>query len=54
MMTILNPLDELLPKAPFSFFAEFWIRVTSGARGVSLGRILGGGGRQLSQFSPFC
>ena len=42
MMTFLNPLDALIPKIPFSFFAEFRVRVTSGAPGVSLGRILGG------------
>ena len=29
----LNLLDTLIPKNPFSFFAEFWVRVTSGARG---------------------
>ena len=34
----LNPLDALIPKIPSSFFAEFWVRVTSGARGsVSVG-----------------
>ena len=33
MMTFLNPLDALIPKIPFSFFAEFWVRVTSGAWG---------------------
>ena len=38
MMTFLNPLDALIPKIPFSFFAEFWVRVTSRARGsVSVG-----------------
>ena len=38
MMVFLNPLDALIPKIPFSFFSEFWVRVTSGARGsVSLG-----------------
>ena len=31
-MTFLNPRDALIPKIPFSFFAEFWIQVTSGAR----------------------
>ena len=43
MMTFLNLLDALIPKIPFSFsfFAEFWVRVTSGARGVNLVRILG-------------
>ena len=42
MITFLNPLDALIPKIPFSFFAEFQVRVTFGARGVSLSRILGG------------
>ena len=48
MMTFLNPLDALIPKTPFSFFAEFWVRVTSEAQGsVSLGFW---GPRQLSPF----
>ena len=33
MMTFLNPLAALIPKIPFSFFADFWVWVTSGARG---------------------
>ena len=38
MMTFLNPLDALIPKIPFSFFADLWVWVTSEARGsVSLG-----------------
>ena len=38
MITFLNPVDALIPKIPFSFFAKFWVRVTSGARGsVSVG-----------------
>ena len=37
-----DPLDALILKIPLSFSAEFWVRVTSGARGVSVGRILGG------------
>ena len=46
MMTSLNPLDALIPKIPCSFFAEFWVRVTSEARGsVSVGFW---GTRQLS------
>ena len=46
MMTFVNPLDALIPKIPFSFFAAFRVHVTSGAWGsVSVG--LGGGGRQL-------
>ena len=35
MMTFLNPLDALIPKIPFSFFAEFGVQVTTGARGQS-------------------
>ena len=34
MMTFLNPLDALIPKIPFSFFADFWVRVTSKAWGL--------------------
>ena len=37
-MTFLNPLDLLIPKISFSFFADFWVRVTSEAQGsVSVG-----------------
>ena len=44
-MSFLDPLDAI-PKNPFSFFAEFWVWVTSGAWGsVSVGFW---GGRQLS------
>ena len=44
-MTFLNPLDARIPKIQFSYFAEFWVRVTSGARGsVSVGFGAGGGG----------
>ena len=32
-MTFLNPLDVLIPKISFSFFANFWVWVTSEARG---------------------
>ena len=32
-MIFLHPLDALIPKIPFSFFANFWVRVTSEARG---------------------
>jgi hypothetical protein len=32
-MTFLNPLDALIPNIPFSFFAEFRPRVTSGPGG---------------------
>ena len=49
MMIFLNPLDALTPKIPFSLFAEFWVRVTSGDRGVSLGTIFGGS----VNFEPF-
>ena len=38
MMTFLNPLDALIPKIPFSIFADFWVWVTSEAWGsVSVG-----------------
>ena len=38
MMTFLNSLDALIPKIPFSFFSDFWVWVTSEARGsVSVG-----------------
>ena len=36
MMTFPNPLDVLIPKIPFSFFAGFWVWVTSEARGSIL------------------
>ena len=37
-MTFLNPLDALIPKISFSVFVDFWVWVTSGARGsVSVG-----------------
>ena len=32
-MTFLNLLDALIPKIPFSFFPDFWVRVTSKALG---------------------
>ena len=48
MMTFLNPLDALIPKIPFSFFPDFWVWVTSEARGSdSVGF---GGSCQLSPF----
>ena len=48
MMISLNPLDALIPKIPLSCFAEFWVRVTSGARGsVAVGFWRG---RQLNPF----
>ena len=49
MMTFLNPLDALIPKIPFSFFfPDFWVLVTSEARGsVSVGFC---GSCQLSPF----
>ena len=38
MMTFLNPLDALIPKILFSFFADFWDGVTPEARrSVSVG-----------------
>ena len=47
-MTFLKPLNALIPKIPFSFFAEFWVWVTSKARGsVSVGIW---GSQQLSPF----
>ena len=36
----LNLLDVLIPKIPFSFFADLWVWVTWGP-GVNLVRILG-------------
>ena len=33
MITFLNPLDTLIPKIPFSVFADFWVWVTFEARG---------------------
>ena len=48
MMTFLSPLDALIPKIPCSFFADFWVWVTSEARGsVSVGFW---GSHQLSPF----
>ena len=48
MMSFLNPLNTLVSKIPFSFFAKFWGRVTSGARGsVSVGFW------EARQLSPF-
>ena len=49
MMTFLKPLDTLISKIPFSFFAEFWVRVTCVARGSVLVGFWGG--RQMSE--PF-
>ena len=61
-MTFLNPLNALIRKIPFSFFADFWVWVTSKARGsVSVGfwgscqlSSFGGGGlaRGLDRPSP--
>ena len=48
MMTFLNPLDALTPKIPFSCFANFWVWVTSEARGSVLVGFWGS--RQLSPF----
>ena len=60
MMPSLNPLDALIPKISFSFFAEFQVQVTSGARGsVSVGfwgarqlSLLGEGGSQRAVSTP--
>ena len=61
MMTFLNPLDALIPEIPFSFFADFWVWVTSEARGsVSVGfwgsrqlsPVLGEGSRQGAVSTP--
>ena len=41
MMTFLNPLNALIPKIPFSIFADFWVWVTSGAQGSVLVVFLG-------------
>ena len=48
MMLFLNPIDALNPNIGFSFFAEFWVWVTSGARGsISVGFW------EACQLSPF-
>ena len=47
-MTFLNPLDVLIRKIPFSFFPDFWVRVTSEARGSVSIEFLGSG-----HLSPF-
>ena len=45
MTTFLDHLDALIPKSHFRFFAEFRVRVSSGARGsVSVGIFFWGGG----------
>ena len=41
MMTFLNPLDALIPKIPFSFFARIFGSGNFRGPGVSLGRNLG-------------
>ena len=59
LMTFLNPFNALIPKIPFSFFAEFQVWATSGARGsVSVGfwgghqlSLLGGGGASQGALS---
>ena len=48
MMVFLNPFDAMIPKILFSFFAHFWVRVTSEARGSVLGGFWG-----VRQLSPF-
>ena len=60
MMTFLDPLDVLVPKVPFSFFADFLVWVTSEARGsVSVGFLgtcrlspFGGGGLARGLYRP--
>ena len=59
MMTFLNPLDALIPKIPFSFFADFWVWVTSEARGSVLVGFWGshqlsplGGGLAMGLYRP--
>ena len=47
-MTFLNPLNALIPKIPFSFFPDFWVWVTSKARGSVLVGFWGS-----CQLSPF-
>ena len=47
-MSFLNPLDALIPKIPFSFFTDFWVRVTSEAWGSDSVGVWGS--RQLSPF----
>ena len=41
-MNFLNPFDTLIPKNPIFIFCQISGLATSGASGVSLGRILGG------------
>ena len=43
IMIFLKPLNALIPKIPLSFFAEFWVWVTSGARGLVSVGFWGGG-----------
>ena len=48
MMSFLKPLDALIRKIPCSFFADFWVWVTSEARGSFLVGFWGS--RQLGSF----
>ena len=51
--TFLNPLDVLIPKILFSFFAEFCVRVTSRAQeSVSIGFRGGGLAQQPRRQAP--
>ena len=60
MMNSLNALDALIPKIPCSFCADFWVRVTSEARGsVTVGTWgscqlspFGGGSRPEGSIAP--
>ena len=60
-MTFLNPLDALIPNIAFSFLSDFWVWVTSEARGsVSVGfwgscqltPFFGGGGPAGGLYRP--
>ena len=61
VMDFLNPLDALFRKIPFSFFADFWVWVTSEAWGsvsvgfwgsLQLSPFSGGGSSQGAQSTP--
>ena len=53
MMTLLNPLDMLIPEIPFSFFfGQIMGPSHLQGLGVGLGRILGEGGLARGLFRP--